>query len=184
MRTMTTPSPIRLSHRWRSLALGLLAVGAMIGPALLSSGPAAAEGKPPIIRESHANTAPTPTNCKVIDFRTATVEPLVAVPSASMYRLTVTGLLPAPADVSLVPLIYVRQPKHWGIEVVACPAPGIATPSLAGDPVAPPVRLFRATLDFRGPFGTCGIEVIGATRHQTFDLADPPACRRVPLRIQ
>jgi hypothetical protein len=176
MSTTTTPTPIRRPRRWRVLMLALLAVGAMTGPAFLSSGPAAAEGGPPITRESPAKPVPAPADCKLIDFRTATVDPLVSPdPSTTTHTLTVTGLLPAPADVSLVPLVYVRQPEHWGIEVLACPTPGRTT-SLAGDPVAPPFRLFRATFTFRGTLGTCGIEVIGATVRQTFDLAGPRGC--------
>ena len=76
---------------------------------------------------------------------------------------------------SLVPLVYVRQPEHWGIEVLACPTPGIETSSADG-PVVPPFRLYKATFSFQGPLGICGIEVIGATTSQKFDLAGPPGC--------
>jgi hypothetical protein len=125
--------------------------------------------------------APVPGQCQVIDFRTATVDPLVSPdPSATDYRLTVTGLLPFPARVTLEPLVYIRQPEHWGIEVTACPvsAPGPFVPKSNVLPL-PPFRLYKATLDFRGPMGTCGIDVIGATTHQTFDLAGPKACGEI-----
>jgi hypothetical protein len=163
MSTPTDPSPTRPARRWRALTLALLAVGAMTGPAFLSSGPASAAPAPPA-------------RCQVIDFRTATVDPLVSSgPSATTHRLTVTGLLPEPATVSLVPLTYVRQPEHWEIEVQACPIARTVTSSMAGEPV-PPVRLYRATLDFHGTLGSCGIDVVGATMHQTFDLAGPRGC--------
>jgi hypothetical protein len=78
--------------------------------------------------------------------------------------------------VALVPLTYVRQPEHWEIEVVACPAPETKPPSLADSPVVPPFRVYRATFDFHGTLGSCGIDVVGAETRQRFDLAGPPAC--------
>jgi hypothetical protein len=182
MSTSTTPSPIR---RMRTFALLLLAVGAMTGPAFLAAGPASAAEKAPPTPIVGAgpikNSAPAPTECHVIDFRTATVDPLVSAdPSTTKHQLTVTGLLREPADVTLVPLTYIRQPEHWGIEVTACTT---AKTSSADEPVMPPFRLYKATFTFQGTLGSCGIDVIGATTHQTFDLAAPPGCEAIGPRI-
>jgi len=54
--------------------------------------------------------------------------------------------------VELLPLIYIRQPEYWGIEVVGCQS-GI------GLPVMTP---YHVTLDISHLLGTVGIEVIGA----------------------
>jgi hypothetical protein len=166
----TTPSRNR-RRRGRSL-VALLAAGAVAGPALLATGTAAT-----------ASPTPPDLGCHLTNFSTATVEPLVSAdPAVASHRLTVTGNLPIPSTVTLVPLTYIRQPEHWGIEVMACPlvpfigggqAQATTDTSLV---VAPPFRRFRATLDFKGSMGTCGIEVIGATTRQSFDLAGPEGC--------
>jgi hypothetical protein len=162
MHTPTNPDPVRRSRRLRSALLTLLALGTLAGSALMVSGPASAAPAP----------APAPGECRVIDFRTATVDPLVSPdPSATTHTLTVTGLLPEPANVTLVPLTYIRQPEHWEIEVQACPTAKAAA-SLPGDPV-PPFRLYRATLTFHGTLGSCGIEVVGASMRQKIDLGGP-----------
>jgi hypothetical protein len=118
----------------------------------------------------------------VVDFTTATVDPLVAPdPATAAHRLTVTGVLAAPAKVTLVPRVYVRQPEHWGIEVTACPVPVTTTTTVGDLTPAPVFRLFRTSLDFRGPFGTCGIEVIGATKSEKFDLGGPGCAALGPV---
>ena len=53
----------------------------------------------------------------------------------------------------MVPLIYIRQPEYWGIEVVAWQT-GIGLPRTA---------LYQVSLDISHLLGTEGIEVIGAT---------------------
>ena len=109
----------------------------------------------------------------MIDFRTATI-PLTPTTREDKFALPVPELLPEPPTVPLVPLTYVRQPEHWGIEVVACPTTKAS--ALADGPVVPPFRVYKASITFFGPLGTCGIEVIGATTRQAFDLAGPPGC--------
>jgi heat shock protein HslJ len=118
---------------------------------------------------------PPPTEtCDVIDFDTATVEPLFTTGGTpDQYRLTVSGNQPYfQMTVKLVPLIYVQQPDYWGIEVIGC------RPGAIGLPVAVP---YTVTHDFTGPLGKVGIEVIGSSKTQKFDLVKetpaPPRSR-------
>lgn len=62
--------------------------------------------------------------------------------------------------VELVPLVYVKQPEYWGIEVVGS-LRGIGLPALAP---------YSVSLPLAGLIGTHGIEVIGATRTERFDI--------------
>jgi heat shock protein HslJ len=110
--------------------------------------------------------------CRTLDFTTAEVTPLPsaeAVGARPRYRLTVKGMKPASnVLVELVPLVYIRQPVFWGIEVTGCSS-GIGLPAFMP---------YTATYDFTGTMGTCGIEVIGTTRRQQFDLV---GCPSIPL---
>lgn len=119
-----------------------------------------------------AARAPEPEQCVTIDFEEASVTPLAStgsVPPSIRYRLKVSGMKSASnVQVKLVPLVYVRQPEFWGIEVIGCSS-GIGLPVLTP---------YTVTHDFTGPLGTCGIEVIGATKTQQFDLA---SCTSLPL---
>jgi hypothetical protein len=143
-----------------------LLFAAVVGPGVLAAGPAGASPVPPPV--------PSPVPCHLTDFTAASVDTLVSPdPSGPDHRLTVTGSLRAPALVSLVKLTYVRQPEFWGIEVTACPIP---TPFPPRPSFPLPARNFRAVLDFRGPLGTCGVEVIGLTVRQAIKLAGPPGC--------
>lgn len=63
--------------------------------------------------------------------------------------------------VDLRPLIYIRQPEYWGIEVVGC-LDGVGLPAL---------EHYTVFLPLRGTIGTKGIELIGATRSQKKDFA-------------
>jgi hypothetical protein len=56
--------------------------------------------------------------------------------------------------VSLSPLVYIRQPEYWGIEVLGS-LPGLGLPA-----VAP----YTVSLPLGGIIGTIGIEVIGANK--------------------
>jgi heat shock protein HslJ len=111
-------------------------------------------------------------SCATIDFDTATVTPVAASDStrpSTRNRLTVTGTKAATnVYVGLVPVKYIAQPVYWGIVVTGCSS-GI------GMPVLTP---YRASYEFDWTMGTCGIEVIGASRSQQFDLA---GCAPVPL---
>jgi hypothetical protein len=77
-------------------------------------------------------------------------------------------------DVALMPLVYIRQPEYWGIEVVGMVVGGIGLPTQGP---------YTATL-LEGVVGTEGIEVIGATRserHRVPSELVPPddvECRR------
>jgi hypothetical protein len=166
MTTTLSPSPAR--RRRRRHVASLVASAALAGPVLMAAaGPAVAA------------PMPTPLACLLVDFRLAVVDPLVSPdPAATKHRLTVVGNLAVPATVTLEPLTYIVQPEHWGIEVRACSRPG---PNSQDDALMPPppFQQFKASLDFTGTLGSCGIDVIGATRHQTFDLAGPTGCGQI-----
>ncbi len=109
------------------------------------------------VREFQA--LPAPQSCRVIDFESAQVFTLPTEPPRHV--LVVRGEKPYfNMQVSLVPLVYVRQPEYWGIEVVGC-LPAVGLPALAP---------YVVNLDLEGTIGTRGIEVIGATRSEKIDL--------------
>jgi hypothetical protein len=58
-------------------------------------------------------------------------------------------------EVQLEPLVFIRQPEFWGIEVVGRLPGGIGLPALAP---------YDVTIPLNGITGTKGIEVIGASR--------------------
>jgi len=94
---------------------------------------------------------PQPSTCRIIDFKTAEVVPGF-IPKT--FFLIVSGSKPmVTMKVDLVPLIYVKQPEYWGIEVVACQT-GIGLPMEAP---------YHVSLDISHLLGTRGIEVIGAS---------------------
>jgi hypothetical protein len=188
-----TRAPARGGHgsrrtRRRRL-LALLATGAVAGPALLAT--TGASAAIPVPRPA-PGPVPTPAPCHLTDFRVATVDPLVSADPAATgfgvpatqagHRLTVMGDLPVPAKVTLEPVVYIRQPEHWEIDVIACPVwtsgPVLNRPDVTL-PVVPPSRFYRATFDFNGSLGSCGIEVVGATTRQTFDLAGAKGCGEI-----
>lgn len=95
---------------------------------------------------------PQPSSCRLINFDKAEVFPGIV---SGTYILVVKGTKPyLNMQVSLVPLVYVRQPEYWGIEVTGCLSGGIGLP--ATEP-------YTAILPLNGTIGTKGIEVIGAT---------------------
>jgi heat shock protein HslJ len=110
--------------------------------------------------------------CRTIDFEKAEVTPIASTDPlrpVPRYRLTVSGTKSASdVVVRLLPVKHVEQPRFWGVVVVGCPS-GIGLPVLMP---------YTATYDFNWTMGTCGIEVIGATRNQQIDLA---GCRPIPL---
>src|SRR5437016_3172361 len=88
--------------------------------------------------------------CRVIDFTHAEVRPGFVT---NTFILIVSGMKPwLTMRVELHPLIYIRQPEYWGIEVVGC-LTGI------GLPVEVP---YHVSMDISHVRGTKGIEVIGA----------------------
>ena len=107
--------------------------------------------------------APPATDCRVIDFKSARVRTLPTVPPRHV--LVVRGEKPyLNMQVNLVPLVYIRQPEYWGIEVVGC-LPEVGLPAI-GD--------YVVKLDLEGTIGTRGIEVIGANRSQKINLPATP----------
>jgi hypothetical protein len=97
------------------------------------------------------NALPPSTSCRLIDFEKTEVVPGI-VPKT--FFLIVIGTKPwLTMKVELHPLIYIRQPEYWGIEVVGCQS-GI------GLPVTAP---YHVALDISHLLGTKGIEVIGAS---------------------
>lgn len=104
---------------------------------------------------------PHSSSCRLIDFREAEVRPGIV---NGTYILIVRGTKPyLNMEVTLIPLVYVRQPEYWGIEVTGCLPGGIGLP--ATEP-------YTATLALNGIIGTKGIEVIGATRSE--EIPVPP----------
>lgn len=138
-----------------AIAAAVLAVAGLAGPA------AAADDRSPRVGQAIPPTeeASPATDCRVIDFTSARVHTLPTVPPRHV--LVVRGEKPyLNMQVDLVPLIYIRQPEYWGIEVIGC-LPEVGLPAV-GD--------YVAKLDLEGTIGTRGVEVIGASRSQKIDI--------------
>jgi Subtilisin inhibitor-like len=105
---------------------------------------------------------PPAQSSKLIDFEEAEIVTLESFPP--QYVLVVKGTAPVfNMRVDLVPLIYIRQPEYWGIEVVGTVPCGV---------VLPAERPYSVALALAGVTGTQGVEVIGASRSQQLDV--PP----------
>ena len=101
---------------------------------------------------------------RLIDFdRADVITPMIYPPRPT---LAVSGTLPFPMEVSLVPLTYVSRPQWWGIQVVGTTEQG---PHVSNPITAIP---YSVDLDLQGVTGTEGVEVIGASK--TERLAVPP----------
>lgn len=99
---------------------------------------------------------------RLIDFERARVLTLESFPP--QFVLQVTGTKPfLNMEVQLEPLVFIRQPEFWGIEVVGRLPGGIGLPALAP---------FDVSIPLSGTMGTRGIEVIGASRSKRIKL--PP----------
>lgn len=104
---------------------------------------------------------PPATGFRLLDFDAAQIITQRSFPP--QFVLRVSGTKPfANMDVELAPFVYVRQPEYWEIEVVG---------SLRGFglPVTAP---YTVSLPLAGFTGSLGIDVIGATRRERFDV--PP----------
>jgi len=109
-------------------------------------------------------TAPAAESVRLITFKQAKVVTGI-VPET--YILVVSGTKPyLNMTVELSPLIYIRRPEYWGIEVVGSLS-GIGLPATAPYSVAIPLD---------GITGTKGIEVIGANKK--LKIAVPPKGKR------
>jgi hypothetical protein len=95
---------------------------------------------------------PASQSVRLIDFDRAEVHPGFL---PETYILIVSGTKPyVTMEVRLSPLVYVRQPEYWGIEVLGS-LPGMGLPVLAP---------YTVCLPLSGIIGTIGIEVIGANK--------------------
>ena len=94
-------------------------------------------------------------SCRLLDFDSAEVRPGF-VPGT--WILIVRGNAPcANMRVDLVPVVYIRRPEYWEIELVGC---------LPGPTCLPQQKPFIEAQPLNGTLGTVGIEVVGATRRQ------------------
>src|SRR5829696_2675019 len=110
--------------------------------------------------------SPTPTSVRLINFTRAEIHPGF-VPNT--WILVVSGKKPyANMTVRLSPLIYVRRPEFWEIEVIGS-LPGIGLPMTAP---------YTVSLQLDGILGTKGIEVVGATKRKRIPV--PPTANVVP----
>jgi hypothetical protein len=101
---------------------------------------------------------PASSSVRLVDFDEAKVVPGV-VPNT--FILVVNGTKPyLNMTVELSPLVYVRQPEYWGIEVVG-KLRGIGLPATAP---------YTVSLPLDGIVGTKGIEVIGANDRRPIDV--------------
>ena len=107
---------------------------------------------------------PKPSSVRIIEFRTAKVVPGF-IPNT--WILIVSGTKPyLNMKVELKPLIYIRRPEYWGIEVVGS-LHGIGLPATAP---------YTVSLPLDGIIGTKGIEVIGANKKQ--QILVPPKTKK------
>lgn len=111
---------------------------------------------------------PPATSFRVLDFDYASIITLRSFPP--QFVLRVSGTKPyANMDVELVPLVYVQQPEYWEIEVVG---------SLRG--IGLPIQApYTVGLPLAGVIGKRGIEVVGASRRERFDLEPAPVAAGV-----
>lgn len=110
--------------------------------------------------------SPTPTSVRLINFTRAEIHPGF-VPNT--WILVVSGTKPyVNMTVRLSPLIYIRRPEFWEIEVIGS-LPGIGLPMTAP---------YTVSLPLDGIIGTKGIEVVGATKRKR--IVVPPAGKGAP----
>ena len=102
--------------------------------------------------------APTSTSVRLINFTKARIVPGIV---NRTWILIVEGTKPClNMTVRLIPLIYVKQPEYWGIEVTGT-VPGFCLPATAP---------YSVSLPLDGIIGTKGIEVIGAKKKKKIDV--------------
>jgi hypothetical protein len=104
------------------------------------------------------NALPQAQSCRLIDFQDVVVVPGFV---SKTFILIVSGIKPyVTMKIDLRPLIYIRQPEYWGVEVVGCQS-GIGLPQTAP---------YSVSFDITSVLGTKGIEVIGATSTKKVDV--------------
>ena len=95
---------------------------------------------------------PQAESCRRIDFDSVEIRPGFV---SGTNILIVTGTKPYKnMKVRLAPLVYIKRPEYWGIEVVGC-LHGIGLPATTS---------YTASIQLKSITGTKGIEVIGATK--------------------
>lgn len=105
---------------------------------------------------------PRAESVRLVDFERVEILTLESFPP--QFVLNVTGTKPySNMEVELIPLVFVRQPEYWGIEVVGRLRGGIGLPVLAR---------YAVSLPLTGITGTEGVEVIGANRSEKIKV--PP----------
>jgi hypothetical protein len=104
-------------------------------------------------------SSPAPESYRLIDFETAEVRGGI-VPGT--HFLIVSGQTPCiNMEVALSPRIYTDCPEYWGIEVVGHLPNGICLTA---------VGRFHEVIPLTDIIGYAGVEVIGATKHETHDV--------------
>src|SRR5262249_23496642 len=104
--------------------------------------------------------APASESVRLVDFERAEVVPGFL---PDTYILIVAGTKPyLNMTVELSPLVYVRQPEYWGIEVVGW------WPGIGLQPTAP----YTVSIPLEGMRGTKGGEVMGETNRKKLNA--PP----------
>ena len=99
--------------------------------------------------------APTPSSVRLINFDKAEV---ITGIIPGKYILVVSGTAPcANMVVELSPLVYIRRPEFWGIEVIGSLPGGICLTAL---------KHYTESLPLDSVLGTKGIEVIGANKRE------------------
>ena len=98
------------------------------------------------------NKFPPSSHCRIIDFDKHHISNGI-VPNT--YFLHVSGMKPwINLIVSLEPVIYIRRPEYWEIQVVAC-MNGIGLPA---------VTPYQVTRDISNFIGTKGIAIVSASK--------------------
>lgn len=103
---------------------------------------------------------PAAESCRSIDFEKAEIHPGIL---PETWFLTVRGIKPClNMKVELVPLVFVKCPEYWGIEVVGCLPNGICLTA---------VEPYNVTIQLAGITGSYGIEVIGANKREKIEVS-------------
>jgi hypothetical protein len=103
---------------------------------------------------------PPSTAWRRIDFERAEIRTLESFPP--QHILVVRGLKPfLNMEVDLEPVVYIRQPEYWEIEVLG---------RLRGAVGLTAVEPYTVTLPLAGVTGTRGVEVMGANKSMRLDI--------------
>jgi hypothetical protein len=127
--------------------------------------------------ESPLQALPVAQTGRLVEFETAQVINLMIYPPPPPV-LVVSGHKPYPTmQVELVPLVYIRTPEYWGIEVVGYHrGRSRIIPATSAEPTP-----YSVELNLAGVIGTLGIEVIGANRTEQIPLATEDSTRFIGI---